>query len=281
MARDRAMDTLFKVVCCALAALGIAPVVHMIATVAIKGGETIAKVGLLRFLIDVPPAPGSNEAGGIGPALVGTAMLLAVSMAIGIPLSLVLAILAVEFSESAVSKAVRFLARTLVGVPTIAVSMLIYSLVVIPMGGASALAGGIALAIVLLPYATTYIEMCLEHVPKTYRDAGYSLGMKRITMVRKVVLGMAKKCIAVSVVISAARAIGETSPLLFTAGSAHYTYPSSLLDPVSSITLLIFEFGLSPFKPLIDTAWGAALILTLAYLLVLLGVKLGMKGVEM
>ncbi len=281
MDRDRAIDSLFKALCCTLAFLGIVPVLHMLITVAVRGSETIARVGLLRFLTDVPPAPGSSELGGIGPAIVGTAMLVAISMCIGVPLSLALAILAVEFSESPISRAVRFLARTLVGIPTIAVSMIVYLLVVIPLGGASALAGGIALAIVLLPYATTYIETCLESVPKEYREAGFALGMKRLTVALRVVLAMARKCIAVSIVISAARALGETAPLLFTAGSAHYSYPSSLLDPVSSITLLIFEFGLSPFKPLIDTAWGAALVLTLAYLLVLLGVKLGVKGVEL
>lgn len=281
MDRARALDTLFKALCGITAFLGMALVIHMLVTIVIRGSGAIAKVGLVDFLTMPPPPPESGRLGGIGPAIMGTAILIALSALIGVPLSLALAVLAVEFSESLTSRAVRYLVKALVGVPTIAVSMLVYTLIVVPMGGASAMAGGIALAIVLLPYATTYIETCFESVSREYRDAGYALGMKRALVVLKIVLPMAKRCVVTSIILSIARALGETSPLLFTAGSAHYTYPTSLTDPVSSITLLIFEFGLSPFRNLIEIAWGAALVLTLTYLLVLTTVKLSVKGVEL
>ncbi len=279
MDKSRILDTLFKILCCIITLLGMIPIIHMLVTITLRGSKVIAKVGIVDFLTAPPPAPGSNELGGIGTAIMGTIILLIISMIIGIPLSLILAILVVEFKESLFAKITRYFVKTLIGIPTIAVSMLIYTLVVVPMGGASAIAGGIALAIVLLPYATTYIETCFESVPQEYKEAGYALGMKRLLIILKIILPITRRCVVTSIVLSTARAIGETSPLLFTAGAAHYTYPTSLTDPVSSVTLLIFEYGLSPFKNLVDVAWGAALVLTLSYFLVLIAVRLGVKGV--
>ncbi len=281
MDRDRVVDVVFKIFLCVLTALGLAPALHMIFYTIARGAVVICRTGVARFLTDVPPPPGTNELGGIGPALLGTAILTAISIAIGVPLALALAILATEFSDTLIAKIVRFLSKAMMGVPTIAISMLVYTLIVVPMGGASALAGGIALAIVLLPYATTYIETCLESVPVEYREAGFALGMKKREVVTRVVLSMCRRCIAIGIVLSVARALGETSPLLFTAGSAHYVYPKSLTDPASSITLLIFEFGLTPFRNLIDVAWGAALVLIISYFLTLIAVRFAIRGVEL
>jgi len=278
--RKKLIDRAFVAVIALLSAVGIAPLFYILASVAIRGAETIARVGLWRFLTAIPPAPGSHGLGGIGPALAGTLILTALSTLIGVPISIGVALLVVEFPNLFISRAVRALSKTFMEIPTILLSMLVYTLVVVPMHTPSAIAGALALSLVMIPYTTTYLETYLESVPPIYREAGYAIGMTKAGVALRVVMGIARKGVLLGIVMGVARALGETAPLLFTAGGSHYAYPTSLTGPVDSITLLIFDFAMTPYTNLIRVAWGAALVLVAMYLAVFLAIKLLVKEVR-
>ncbi|NPA97521.1 MAG: ABC transporter permease subunit [Crenarchaeota archaeon] len=279
MSRRRALDALAAIAMGAALALCLAPFLAVVASTVARGAEAIARVGLPSFLTSRPPAPGEGW-GGIGPALAGTVVLTTLTTLIGLPVALATAILAVEFPRSIVARAVRALTKAMMEVPTVLVSMVVYTLVVVPMGTASALAGAIALAMVMTPYAATYIEMHLESVPPKYREAGFAIGMSRAGVALRVCAGIASRGIAVGIAMGIARALGETAPLLFTAGGSHYAYPTSILQPVDSLTLLIYDFATSPYPNLVQVAWGAALVLVATYLAMFAAIRVLVKEVR-
>ncbi len=278
---ERVKNWLFTAAVTAVSLIAVAPLFHIVWAVASRGYRVIAEVGLIKFLTSLPPAPASGRLGGIGPAVAGTALLTALSTLISVPVSLAVSILAVEFPENPLSRMVRVLSKAFMEVPTILLSMLIYALVVIPMHTPSAIAGSLALSLVMIPYMTAYLEAGLEAVPETYREAGYSIGMGRAGVTLNVVLGIARKSVLLGIVMGMARALGETAPLLFTAGGSHYSYPMGPGMPVDSLTLLIFDFALTPYSNLNSVAWGAALVLLTSYLMIFLAVKLLVKEVRM
>jgi len=274
------IDKLFTIVVTCIAILGVLPLFHILACIAVKGVSVISRVGLLKFLTAPPPPPGTSQLGGIGPALAGTLLLTILATLLGVPVSIGVSLLVVEFPYTFISRAVRSLSKTFMELPTVLLSMLVYTLVVVPMGTPSAIAGAIALALVMIPYTTTYLETYMESVPSMYREAAYSIGMRRADVAYKIIMGIARKGILLGIVMGVARALGETAPLLFTAGGSHYAYPMALSMPVDSITLLIFDFAMTPYRNLIEVAWGASLILVILYLAIFLSVKVLVKEVR-
>lgn len=279
MAGGRALDKVFGIATGLATALCVAPFIFVLATVIERGVRAVARVGIARFLTSIPPAPGSGL-GGIGPALAGTVVLTCLTTLIGVPIALATALLVVEFPKSLFARVVRACCKSLMEVPTVLISMVVYALVVVPMGSASAIAGALALAMIMVPYASTYMEMHLESVPPRYREAGFALGMSRAGVALRVCAGIAARGIAVGIAMGVARALGETAPLLFVAGGSHYAYPTTLLSPVDSLTLLIYDFATSPYPNLVEVAWGAAFVLCLAYLAIFAAVRLLTKEVR-
>ena len=183
-------------------------------------------------------------------------------------------------------------AKSLSSVPTIAVSMAMFSLVVVlvntipelraflnPAG--SALTGSLALVIIALPFSYTYFSTFLRSVPATYKEAAYSIGMSRWAVIVRVVIPVIKKSILVAVLMTMARIMGETAALLFTAGRYRSGLPASIISPVDAIPLLIFDYILSPFEVWRRVAWGATLILLLFYMLIFFVVKVVVKEVKL
>ncbi|ABM80493.1 ABC transporter permease subunit [Hyperthermus butylicus] len=217
MSRQALLDKLVAVVTGAATVAIIAPLVSIIYEVASRGISVIAHVGLIDFLTQPPPPPGAGL-GGIGPAFTGSLLLTLLSSAISIPVALGLALLAVEYPHTWIARAVRGLVKALLEIPTIVISMIVYSLLVIPMGGPSILAGAVALAIVMLPYTTSYVETYLENVPWIYREAGYAIGMKKAQVAVRIAMGIARRGVAVGIVMGSpehsARQHRYSSPLV-------------------------------------------------------------------
>jgi len=245
-----------------------------------NGFNVVSQSGL-RFLFDLPPTPLSEEIGGIGPSLVGTSLLTALSLSITVTLGLFSAILTTEFPKNPFSLLVDTVAKSLASIPTIAVSMIVFNLVVVPLRKFSALAGSIALIIVGLPYAYSYFSTMLRSVPSTYKEAGFSIAMSRWSMVVKVLMPIAKKGIIVGVLMTLVRIMGETAALLFTAGRLRTSVNLSLTAPVDAIPLLIFDYMLPPFETWHKVAWGAALILLLIYMVVFFTIKFLVREVKL
>ncbi|MEM0004879.1 MAG: ABC transporter permease subunit [Desulfurococcaceae archaeon] len=284
-------ERLFKITVFGVAILALTPLFHLIMVVFINGLPTILEAGL-EFFVDLPPTPLSRELGGIAPSLVGTFLMTMISLPITIVLGLFTAILVTEFPKSRLSILVDTVAKSLSSVPTIAVSMAMFSLVVVlvntipklraflnPAG--SALTGSLALVIIALPISYTYFSTFLRSVPATYKEAAYSIGMSRWAVIIRVVIPVVKKSILVAVLMTMARIMGETAALLFTAGRYRNGLPASIISPVDAIPLLIFDYILSPFEVWRRVAWGATLILLLFYMLIFFVVKVVVKEVKL
>lgn len=273
-------DRVFAAAVVAASLLFLIPLFHMVAVIIVNGLPTLLKAGV-GFFTDAPPPPLSGEIGGIAPALVGSFLVTTLSLLISIPLALCAAILSSEFPNSHVARAVDVLSRSFASIPTIVVSMVVYATIVVPIGSFSVLAGAIALSLVSLPYAYTSFSTSLKAVPRIYREAAYSIGMNRWKTVFKVLVPIARKAIVVGVLVTFARAMGETAALLFTAGRYRAGVTLNITSPTDAIPLLIFDYMLTPFKLYHEIAWGATLVLLIMYILVFAAVKTAVKEVRL
>jgi len=275
-----ARDKLFAALITAMSILAVLPLFHVIAIVVYNGSKPVLEAGA-RFLVDIPPTPLSKDLGGVGPALVGSFLITLISMPITIMLALLAAILENEFPHSRLSKTVDALSRSLASVPTIIVSMVVYSTLVVPMRGFSALAGATALTLVSFPYAYTAFTSALGSVPRTYREAAYAIGINRWKTVFSVFIPIARKAIVAGILLTFARAMGETAALFFTVGRYRSGISLNPLSPTDALPLLIFDFITSPFRSYHEIAWGASFVLFVLYLAIFITVKTAVKEVRL
>lgn len=273
-------DRLFTSYVVVTSALALIPSLHLISVIMLRGLEVLSEAGI-KFLVDLPPTPLSTQVGGIAPSLLGTFMLTVIALPITVFVAVLAAIMTNEFPNNLVSRVVDVTLRSFASIPTIIVSMTVYLLVVVPMGGYSAIASSIALTIIALPYAYTVISAALGQVPHTYREAAYSLAMTRWTTICKVIIPIARRMLAGGVLITMARIMGETAALIFTAGRFRTGLTLSPNQPIDAIPLLIFDYALTPYPIMHKVAWGAALILLLIYLITFLSLKALVKEVKL
>ncbi len=278
----RVKERLFLALVSLLALAAIAPLFHILATLAYKGMGAIIGAGL-GFFTQAPAPPGSGESGGIGPALLGTLWLGLLSGILGVPLAVLTGVFIVEYRGTPLAGLARLSASSLVEVPTILIGMLVFLLLVKPMGHYSILAGAVAVSLVMLPYTVSYVERALSQLPHTYREAGYAMGMTRAQVAYRVAMAIAGRGVAAGVLVGVSKALSETAPLLFTLGSARGAYPTSLgslLAPGDAVPLLIFQLAQTPYENWQELAWGAGLVLTLLVLLLFTLVKLLVREVR-
>lgn len=212
----------------------------------------------LQFLTDTPKPVG--EGGGIGNAILGSLMLLLLASAFGLPLGIAAGVYLSEFGDNWFGKAVRFITDTLTGVPSIVAGVFVWLIVVVPMKGFSTLAGGIALALIMIPIVTRTTEEMIRLVPTSFREGALALGAPQWRMTWGVVLPAAASGIATGAMLAVARVSGETAPLLFTAfGSRFFNF--RLDQPVASLTVQIYYYALSPYDEWHAQAWAATLVL--------------------
>jgi phosphate transport system permease protein len=219
-------------------------------------------------------APG----GGFGNALVGTLVIVAIATVLSVPLGILGAIFVTEFGpDTRTASAVRFSAKVLTGLPSILAGVFSFAVVVVATGEFSAPAGGLALALLMLPTVLLTAEEAIKGVPARMREAAIGMGATPTQVVTKVVVPTAAPTILTGVMLAVARAAGETAPLLFTvlfsqfwiSGTHPYFLPKTmaeLMKPTASLAVMIYNFSGSPFENQIALAWSAALVLVVLVL---------------
>ena len=234
--------------------LAIAVLLLILGYIAVRGVSAIS----IDFLIDTPKPVG--EGGGIGNAILGSAMMTILACVIGIPIGIAAGVYLSEYGDNWYGKTVRFLADTLTGIPSIIVGIFIYTLVVLPMGRQSGLAGGLSLAIIMIPIVARTTEEMVRLVPKAMREGALALGAPQWRVTMDIVLPAASTGIATGAMLAVARVSGETAPLLFTAlNSRFYNYFYD--QPMASLTVQIFNYATGPFDVEHQLAWAATLVL--------------------
>ena len=206
------------------------------------------------------PAPVGETGGGIGNAVVGTLELVGIACSFGIPLGILAGVYLSEFGKRRVAPTVRFCLDVMSGIPSITIGLFVYALIVVPQKHFSALAGGFALGILMLPTVTRTSEELLRLVPDVLREGALALGVPRWRAIVSVVLPTAGGGIVTGVMLAVARVAGETAPLLFTAFGNQY-WATSLNEPIGSLPMQIFTYAVSPYDEWHAQAWAAALLL--------------------
>ncbi|HET7113433.1 MAG TPA: phosphate ABC transporter permease PstA, partial [Pyrinomonadaceae bacterium] len=212
----------------------------------------------LQFLTDRPRPVG--EGGGIGNAIIGSLVLLAISSSIGLPLGIGVGVYLSEVGTGRFSGAVRFVVDTLTGIPSIVTGVFVYAVLVLPMKHFSALAGGVALALIMIPIVARTTEEMLKLVPHSLREGALALGAPQWRVTLGVIIPAAAPGIATGAMLAIARVSGETAPLLFTALGSRF-FPTSLNEPIASLTVQIYNYAISPYDEWHAQAWAATLVL--------------------
>jgi phosphate transport system permease protein len=213
------------------------------------------------------PGPTGVPGGGIQNSIVGTVVLMVLSLAIGLPFAIATGIYLAEYGRGRVGFVVRFLVDVLAGIPSITIGLFVYTAIVLRMGTFSALAGAIALALIMIPIISRVTEEMLLLVPQTMREASYALGVPMWRTVLTIVVPAARSGIMTGVILASARAAGEAAPLLFTSLGNNFR-STSIVAPIDALPLRIFTYATGPFAYQHDQAWAASFILV-AFVLVL------------
>ena len=246
------------------AILASVPLLSVIYMLLMRGGSRLFGADFVEVLTALPPA-GFEMGGGIGPAIVGTLIMVAIAALISVPFGILAAIyLAMLGPTSKVATTSRFLAKVLTGFPSILAGVFVYAVLVISFGY-SALAGGVALAVLMLPTVVLAAEEAIKQVPQRMKDAAYGMGCTRTQVIWKVVLPTGLPGILTGVMLAIAGAAGESAPLLFTALFSNY-YITEVMEPTASLYILIYNFSGMPFENQIELAWTASLVLVLIVL---------------
>jgi len=241
-----------------IAAIPLASVLYMLF---VKGG---ARLNWETFT-ELPPA-GFEMGGGIGNAILGTIVMVAIASLFSIPIGILAAIFLAELAPaSPIATATRFVSKVLTGFPSILAGVFSYAAVVVIMGTYSAVAGGVALAILMLPTVILTAEEAMKMVPRRMKDAALGMGCTKAQSVWLVTLPTALPSIMTGVILAVARVAGESAPLLFTALFSNY-WLRNLTEPTASLSILIFNFSSMPFDNQIELAWTASLVLVLIVL---------------
>ncbi len=240
--------------------LVVAPLVAIFIYLIYKGASSLS----WAFFTDVPK-PVGEAGGGMANAIAGSAILLAVGSAIGIPVGISGGIFLAEFGRGTrLANAVRFTADVLNGVPSIVMGIAVYSLVVVPQGHFSAFSGGVALGIMMIPTVCRTTEEMLLMVPNAVREAALALGVPNWRSVLAITVRTASPGIITGCMLAFARVAGETAPLIFTAfGNVGWggTLTEKLREPIAALPLQIYVYAISPYDEWHRLAWAGALVL--------------------
>ena len=238
---------------CTFVAVGLLLVI--LSYIAFKG------IGALnfQFLVDRPRPV--SEGGGIGNAILGSLVLLGLSSAFGLPIGIAVGIYLSEIGKGRLASVVRFIIDTLTGIPSIVTGVFIYTIIVLPMKNFSAFAGGVALALIMVPIVGRTTEEMLKLVPHSLREGALALGAPQWRVIMGVVVPAAASGIATGGMLAIARVSGETAPLLFTAFGSRFFFDGDLNQPIASLTVQIYNYAISPYDEWHAQAWAATLVL--------------------
>jgi phosphate transport system permease protein len=251
-----------------IAALGVVSVLFLIlGYLILNGGHSLN----LNFFTKLP-TPVGESGGGMANAIVGSLKLLFLAAIIGLPIGLMTGVYLAEFGGKTFSFVVRYTNDLLNGVPSIVIGIFAYSLVVLPVKHFSALAGGVALAMMVVPVTVRSTEEFLRAVPNSMREAAMALGASRWRTIATVVLPAASGGILTGMLLALARVAGETAPLLFTAFSNRY-WSQGWGQPIASLPVMIYTYAIAPYDDWHRQAWAAGLVLLSLVLLSNLGAR--------
>ncbi len=244
--------------CIALSFAAMIPLASILYLVVKNGSELLD----WSIFTQLPPAAGMTG-GGFGNAVVGTLVMVGLALALSAPPAILAAIYICEYAPNGrLSAVTRFTAKLLTGIPSIICGVFAFAAVVLATGEFSAFAGGVALAVLMLPTILLTSEQALLGVQRAYREASYGLGATRFQTIARIVLPEAMPAIMTGVMLAVARAAGETAPLVFTALFSQF-WMSSLMGPTASLSVLIYNFSTMPFEYQVKMAWTASLVLVL------------------
>jgi phosphate transport system permease protein len=257
MRRRKIWNILVIGACYLAAGLVVLPLVFIMAHLLGKGLS-----GLTLTFFTHMPKPVGEIGGGVANAIVGTFIIVGMAAAAAVPLGVAAGVYLAEYGRGRFAMMVRYTTDVLSGVPSIVVGVAAYGLVVVPMGRFSALAGSVALAILMLPTIIRSTEEMVLLVPRSYREAALALGAPRWRTIQQVVLPAARPGIMTASMLAVARASGETAPLLFTALGNRF-WSLKLDEPMATLPVFIFDYARAPYDDWNRQAWTGALVLVL------------------
>ena len=231
-------------------------------------------IGALNWdFLTQTPKPVGEAGGGMANAIAGTGLILLIASSMGVPIGIGAGIYLAEYGRNRLGDLVRFTADVLNGVPSIVVGIVAYAIVVLTQGHFSALAGGVALAIMMIPTITRATEEMLLLVPNAVREAAYGLGVSRWRTTLSITLRTATSGVITGVMLAFARVAGETAPLLFTAfGNQYWNWKVN--QPTAALSLQVFTYAISPFDEWHRQAWAGALILIILIVIAVSAVRI-------
>ena len=229
-------------------------------------GKGLSAIDLQMFVADTP-APGS-DGGGLRNAIVGSLMMLALTVVVSTPIGILAGIYLAEYGDrNKVAEVTRFVTDIMLSAPSIVLGLFVYAIVVAPMGHFSGFAGSLALSLIAVPVVARTPENMLRLVPGSLREAAAALGAPRWKVALMITLRAAKSGVITGLLLAIARVSGETAPLLFTALNNQF-FSANMNEPMANLPVVIFQFAMSPYDNWNRLAWGGALLITLTVLLI-------------
>ncbi|TPK77275.1 phosphate ABC transporter permease PstA [Mesorhizobium sp. B2-3-3] len=258
--RRKRRNGVMMALCVVAAGIGLAWLALILGALVYKGLSGVS----LAVFTEMTPPPG--DAGGLLNAIYGSIVMTVIGVIVGTPIGVLAGTYMAEYGRfSKLTTVVRFINDILLSAPSIVIGLFVYELLVRPMGHFSAIAGAVALAILVIPVVVRTTEDMLNLVPNALREAGAAIGAPRWVVIRSVAYRAALSGIVTGILLAIARISGETAPLLFTALNNQF-WSSNLNAPMASLPVTIFQFALSPYEEWQQLAWTGALIITLTVL---------------
>jgi len=253
--RRRVLSAVFSGACAASVLLALVPLAFILLYLLKKGAGALEWGFLFHN-----PKPVGEPGGGFANAIVGTLVLIGLASILAVPVGVIAGLYVAEYRGSRFASAVRFAADALNGVPSIVVGIFAYSVAVLPVRRFSALAGGFALGVMMIPIIARTTEELLRLVPESFRDGALALGATRAKAAWSVVLPAALPGILTGILVALARIAGETAPLLFTAFGNRF-FSTRLDQPIAALTVQIYTYAVSPYEEWHRQAWAGAFLL--------------------
>jgi phosphate transport system permease protein len=272
--RRKIISRIAETLCAVAVLLALVPLAMILFYVVKEGAGSLN----LAFFTHMPK-PVGETGGGMANAIVGTLILIGLAALFAVPIGCITGVHLSEYPATRFSSVVRFSADALNGVPSIVIGIFAYGLVVLPVKRFSAIAGGVALGLLMLPIVVRTTEELLRLVPSGLREGALALGASRSRAVFSVILPAALPGILTGILVALARVAGETAPLLFTAFNNQY-WSTNITQPIASLTVQVFTYAISPYDDWHRQAWAGAFLLVMIILTLSIVARLAVRRLE-